>query len=277
MIFTPEEKQKFAANYPAQPVLFNHQLETHELFTLERLVELSQSLPKDRVEYNSGKVPVSQDPDKTPSNNLSVAETIRSIEENGSWMALKNIETDPAYNDLFETCLGELKQVIGSKTGDMYRKEAFIFITSPGSVTPFHMDPEHNILLQLRGEKTVQVYPANDPKIISQVQHEEFHAGGHRNLIHEKAFDQRATAFTLTPGQALNIPLKAPHWVQNGDKVSISMSITWRSSASDKEINIHLMNRKLRERGFTPAHIGTHVMRDKAKAFGYKVLERFSR
>ena len=74
-----------------------------------------KACPKDRVEYNSGKVPVSQDPDKTPSNNLSVAETIRSIEENGSWMALKNIETDPAYNDLFETCLGELKQVIGSK------------------------------------------------------------------------------------------------------------------------------------------------------------------
>ncbi|MEZ5892338.1 MAG: hypothetical protein R3C58_04235 [Parvularculaceae bacterium] len=35
------------------------------------------------------------------------------------------------------------------------------FRLSPGAVTPFHMDPEHNILLQIAGEKTFTIYPAD--------------------------------------------------------------------------------------------------------------------
>jgi len=31
----------------------------------------------------------------------------------------------------------------------MGRREGFIFVSSPGSVTPHHMDPEHNFLLQI--------------------------------------------------------------------------------------------------------------------------------
>jgi hypothetical protein len=27
-------------------------------------------------------------------------------------------------------------------------------------VTPFHFDPEHNILLQIRGRKTMTIFPA---------------------------------------------------------------------------------------------------------------------
>ena len=32
-------------------------------------------------------------------------------------------------------------------------REAFIFISSPNTVTPYHMDPEYNFLLQIRGTK----------------------------------------------------------------------------------------------------------------------------
>jgi cytochrome P450 len=32
----------------------------------------------------------------------------------------------------------------------MCQREGFIFISSPGAVTPFHLDPEHNFLLQIK-------------------------------------------------------------------------------------------------------------------------------
>ncbi len=277
MIFTDTSKLNFAEHYPARPLVLDHQLETNELFALERLVELSKSLPQNRVEYSSGKVPVNQDPETTPENGLSIEETILSIEENGSWMVLKNIEHDATYKALLESCLGDLGAQIEAATGKRYRQEGFIFISSPNSVTPFHMDPEHNILMQIRGEKTMRVYPVNDPDILTPEMHEAYHTGGHRNMVHKDEFETKATAFHLTPGKALHVPVKAPHWVQNGDKTSISLSITWRSEQSDKEADIHLMNSILRKKGMAPGRTGNHPLRDNAKAFGYKVLRKLSR
>src|SRR3546814_4940370 len=60
--------------------------------------------------------------------------------------------------------------------------EALIFLSSPGSITPFHMDPEHNILLQIEGEKTMTVFPPGDETLVPAQQSECFHRGGHRNL-----------------------------------------------------------------------------------------------
>ena len=95
MIFSPDTKREFASAYPEQPVLLRHELQSHDAFALDRLVTLAQRLPEQNVEYNSGQLSVDQHPEDTPSNGLSIAETITSIEENGSWMVLKNVESDP--------------------------------------------------------------------------------------------------------------------------------------------------------------------------------------
>src|SRR3546814_18644643 len=63
-----------------------------------------------------------------------------------------------------------------------------VFISSPGSITPYHFDPEHNILLQLRGTKVMNVWPAGDERFAPRPQHERYHTGGHRNLPWQDAF-----------------------------------------------------------------------------------------
>ena len=97
-------------------------------------------------------------------------------------MVLKFVEQDPAYRALMEAALGELMPVVEPATGAMLKMEAFIFISSPGAVTPFHFDPEHNILLQLRGNKVMTLFPAADEAVVAGPVHEAFHLGGHRNL-----------------------------------------------------------------------------------------------
>ena len=61
-------------------------------------------------------------------------------------------------------------------------REAFIFVSSPGAVTPFHIDPEWNFLLQVRGRKIIHVFPADDRSLVSEEELERFYSGGHRNL-----------------------------------------------------------------------------------------------
>src|SRR3546814_13973884 len=90
-----------------------------------------------------------------PSNGLSSVETIRTIASNGSWAVLKNIENVAADRTLLMDLLGELEPVVSPRTGAMLTPQGFIFISSPGSITPFHFDPEHNILLQQIGRAHV--------------------------------------------------------------------------------------------------------------------------
>src|SRR3546814_13362745 len=76
----------------------------------------------------------------------------------------------------------DLKPVVEPRTGAMLTPQGFLFISSPGSITPYHFDPEHNILLQLRSTKVMNVWPAGDERFAHRTQHERYHTGGHRNL-----------------------------------------------------------------------------------------------
>ena len=80
-------------------------------------------------------------------------------------MVLKFIERDPAYPALLQATLRELLPIVTPRTGAMHQLEGFIFLSSPDSVTPLHLSPEHNILLQWRGTKTMTVFPQADEEI----------------------------------------------------------------------------------------------------------------
>ena len=122
---------------------------------------------------------------------------------------------------------------IEAKTGRMMKTQGFVFITSPNGVTPYHFDPEHNILLQIRGCKVMTQFPAGDPAYAPDEVHETYHTGGGRELTWRDELEQGGTKFSLEPGEALFVPVMAPHYVVTGPDSSVSLSITWpRLSAS---------------------------------------------
>src|SRR3546814_4181901 len=106
----------------------------------------------------------------------------------------------------------------------MLHMEAFIFLSSPGSIKPFHMDPEHNILLQIEGEKTMTVFPHGEETLVPAHQSECFHRGGHRNLQWDDGLLAKGEAVRLMPGEALLVRVKAQHFVQNGDRKSTRLN-----------------------------------------------------
>jgi quercetin dioxygenase-like cupin family protein len=270
------ETQAFTAAYPDAPARLAHSLAGHPLFEIARLLDLARALPAKSLEYNSGDLPIGQDPAKTPANGLSAEETVRRIADCRSWMVLKNVEQDGEYADLMRGALASLASDIEIATGSMRRCEAFVFLSSPGAVTPFHMDPEHNILMQVRGRKTFWVYPARDAEIVSDRQHEAYHGDGHRNLPWRREFETKAAAHDLGPGDAIYVPVKAPHRVRNGDDVSVSFSITWRSHASESEARLRHANRLLRRLGARPASPGRIPALDAAKDAAFRAASRLA-
>jgi len=276
-VFDEAARETLLAAYPERPVVLSHGLAGHPLLQLDALAALAGRIRPVDAEYNRGDVPVGLDPGETPANGLSIEETIRRIEQCGSWMVLKFVDQDPLYRALLEETLAELEPVVRPVTGRMLKMEAFIFISSPDAVTPFHFDPEHNILLQIRGRKTMTVFPAHDETLANGEAHEAFHAGGHRNLAWRDEFAERGTAFALEPGRAVYVPVKAPHWVKNGPEVSISFSITWRSEWSYREEYAHRMNRLLRRAGLSPSPPARFPSQNHLKSFGYRAIDKARR
>jgi hypothetical protein len=156
----------------------------------------------------------------------------------------------------------------------MLHREAFIFLSSPGSVTPFHMDPEHNILLQIRGEKVMTIFAADDEQLVPPQQSEHFHAGGHRNLTWHNDFLPRGTEYPLAPGEAVHVPVKCPHFVRNGSAVSISLSITWRSERSVAAGELHSFNALLRRRGLPVGIVGATPERQSIRRLAYRIMRK---
>jgi hypothetical protein len=275
-IFPAASLNAFRAAYPDHHARLSHNLVGHPLLTRDGLAALATRLPETSMEYNLGTLPVGISPDETPANGLSVAETIRSINDNKSWIVLKNIERDDAYGALLDSALAELAPMVTPTTGLMAHREAFLFLSSPGSVTPFHMDPEHNILLQIEGMKVMNVFPASDAALVPPEQSEAFHAGGHRNLAWDEHFRAKLDPVELKPGDAVLMPVKAPHFVQNGEAVSISLSVTWRSERSVAEGELHSLNRLLRARGWPLMPVSRQPERQRLARLGYRILNRLA-
>lgn len=276
-VFDPSALAHFATLYPERHGKVTHGIAGHPLFELEALVELSQRIRPVDVEQNLADLPIEVDPAAVRHNGLSVADSIRSIEQNGSWMVLKFVEQDPTYRALLDEILDELEPAVRAQTGRMYKREAFIFVSSPNAVTPFHMDPEHNILLQLRGSKTMTVFPAADPELTPGELQEAFHRGSHRNLPFRDAFMPKGTPVTLDPGEGIYVPVKSPHWVQNGPATSISLSVTWRSEWSYREMDAHAFNAMLRRVGMKPALPSRHPGQNLFKAYAWRAINKFRR
>lgn len=277
-VFPEPAREAFAAAYPQVPTRLTHTIADHPLLSLEALADLAARLRPETLEHNAATdLPLGIAYADMPRNGLSVQETIRRIGECGSWVLLKYIEQDPAYAQLMRDVLGQVEDIVRPRTGAMMRFEGYIFISSPHAVTPLHFDPEYNILFQARGTKTMTLFPTADPDIISQEFFEAYFAGGSRNLPWRDEWNARATPISIQPGEAIFVPILAPHWVQAHDEVSVSLSLTWRSEWSFHHADACRFNRRLRGIGLRPAAPRLYPADNRLKSYGQRALARAER
>ena len=271
------DSTEFDTAYPDQRAVSTIKVDT-PLISRARLVGLAQSHPAELVEFNPGDLPISVSADSIPEAGMSAPETIEKIGMVNSWMVIRNIEKDPSYRALAHGILDSLKETIERETGEMMRREAFMFISSPGAVTPFHIDEEHNILIQLEGTKTFTVYSQHDRELASQTDLENFHSGAHRNLKLNPECAGRGEAIHMEPGTALYVPPLAPHHVKvTSDVPSLSLSITWRSESSKRNCYLHQINHKLRQKGVTPKFPGESKLSDTVKIWKESAAARLNK
>src|SRR6476660_8544780 len=180
-------------DFPLKPFAIRHKLAGHPLLMLPRIAQLAAELPRDLIEYNSGKVAISQNPDAIPTVELDPVDVVKQIETAGAWMVLKRVENSPQYRALLEDTLLSVARARGFNSvadAGFERVEGFLFVSSPNSTTPFHLDSEDNFFVHIHGEKFFTIYDNTDRALFDDAEIERSMTK-HRNLKFEERFAPR--------------------------------------------------------------------------------------
>jgi len=260
---------EFAERFNNLPFAVSHNLGGHPLFALPRLTELAKTLwalAGSKVLFQEGGAAFDNRWDEIPKKALSFINGIRDIQRSGSWVLLKSVQEDPEYQECVDLCVGELSELTGV---DLKREitwiDGYIFIASPGAVTPHHIDHESNFLLQVHGEKNFNVCDPNDRSVLFEEEIEKYYAGDLSAATFKPASQEKAYVFEMKPGSGAHIPSKGPHWVQNNDQYSVSFSINFCMRETDVRSRIYQCNHSLRQLGFVPTPPGRSAVKDRLK------------
>jgi hypothetical protein len=260
--------EDFRLKFNKLPFLFNHNLANHPLFSLDRLFQLAVETRRSRPQelyYDVGKdVRIGQrwsEMGQRPP----LEEAMSNIDSAGAWITIHQAQEDPDYASIFHECMREFESLTGVDFKKAMRVEdALIFITSPKRTTTYHIDRECNFLLQIHGEKTIYLFDRKDREVLPEEEIERFWTVDNNAPVYKPDLQERSTPFRLVPGNGVHIPVNDPHWLQNDDNVSVSLSVnfTWKDSALG---NLYRANHFLRRFGMHPNPPGTSKLGDAAK------------
>jgi hypothetical protein len=186
------------------------------------------------------------------------------LQNANAWLTLLNVEADPGMAELMNTQLDQLESGMIAKHGKrvkMRKRVAFVFVSSPNSVTPVHFDIEHSLLMQVRGSKTVSI-GRFDSDADRRHEIDRYWDGSHGRI---ETLPPEEAVYTVTPGRAVYIPPGTPHWVHNGPDISLSVTLTYFTAATVRENRIEDFNSHLRRRHMKPREPGRSATVDTAK------------
>jgi hypothetical protein len=258
----------FKKEFNKHPFLFQHNLADHPLFSLSRLYDLALETREKRPQelyYDTGhNVPVGQRWSEMGAR-PPIEEAFDRIDDAGSWISIHQAQRDPAYAQVFYECMRELESQTGQDFKKLMRVEdALIFITSPNRTTTYHIDRECNFLLQVSGSKTIYMFDQRDKEVLPETEIEKFWSVDNNAATYKPQLQDRSTPYRLVPGNGIHIPINDPHWLQNDNNVSISLSVNF--TMKDKErANVYRANYLLRKAGLQPAPPFKSALKDGIK------------
>ena len=251
--------------FPRRSVGFIHDLPLDDRLTLASVADLADRLPRRSVIADTAAQPLLVPQGGPPRGALErPGDVIRDLHNANAWLTLLNVEDDPGMAEIMNTHLDQLEPGIiarQGRPGKMRKRVAFVFVSSPNSVTPVHFDIEHSLLMQVSGCKTVSI-GRWESDAARRHEFDRYWDGSHGRI---ETLPPEVTAYTMTPGRAVYIPPGTPHWVHNGPDISLSVTLTYFTAATVRENRIEDFNSRLRRRHMKPREPGHSTIVDTAK------------
>lgn len=266
-----ENDRLVSGNFDHHPFLFHHSLQHLELFQIPALLELAEKAKRklNRSHYEAGDVAVNGY-FGAPPQGVSIVDALAEIEHGKNWVILKRIHEEPEYRAVLDQFIAELSEMTSIDIrNDYYDPIATVFITSPNRIVPYHMDGEANFLAQVRGTKLVYLYNGNDRSILSEEDLERYWTGHFDAAKFREDLPEGTWSYEISPGTGAFNPAAFPHWVKNGNEVSISVSLNVKRR-KNPVLSAYRANYYMRKAGLKPTPPGRSAGLDTFKdiAFG---------
>ena len=263
------QRGEFTDRFNRVPFLVAHSLGNHPLFMIARLAELAKFLwsrADGSILFQEANVPVHSRWDEVGRKALSVINGIEQIKDSSSLIVLKRIQQDPEYKALMDQSVRELSELTGlDLSSQITWLVGSIFISSPRSVTPYHIDHETNFLLQVHGDKTFYVCDGNDRSVLTEEEIENYYAGDMSAAHYSQESEKKAHVFQLIAGNGVHNPSRGPHWVRNNEDYSVSLSINFCLRKMDLEARVYQFNHHLRRLTPKPTPPSQSALKDRLK------------
>jgi hypothetical protein len=281
------DERLFQSHFDRRPFKIAHHLVGHPLLQVARLIELARSLGHP-ILYFRGDQAVNQVDEGSQEKrtfvdrnlarpDLSPVEVLAQIESCRAWMQLRDVGGDPEYAALLHQIIEEFRGPSERVASRLSAPRADIFVSSPGSTTPFHLDEEHNFLLQIRGSKQFSIADGFNPAVLAPERLRAYFQGSGELAQYSENLEQHSVHVDLGPGEGVHIPPCHPHWVQNGNEVSVSLGILWFSDVTARRRHLYRVNNWLEQMGLHPSPPGNSPLGDSIKALPLVMKRRLRR
>jgi hypothetical protein len=213
-----------AAKFGKSLIVAEHTLHTRKMFSDDGLADLLDRYPREAFGVHTmGTLRSDKDGFRkgTPGK-LKGDEILEAVRKGRLWINLRNANAHlPEYGALCDEMFAELDAANGVKTS---KRDVGVLISSPKARVFYHLDIPLVTLWQIKGEKTMYVYPlgkkfARDEQIEAIVLRE-----AEEEIDYDIAYDRDAEKVVMTPGVVANWPQTAPHRIDNSDCLNVSLS-----------------------------------------------------
>ncbi len=275
------------ADHDRRPFQFSHSLSNHPALSLEHLAEILPSYGPSQAYFSGRRMRRDEDFFSAISGERegsTARELIDRLHQGDGYIMIREPETHPALREVHELLVADIEHGLRERGMGPQAHDArsYIFISSPGSVTPFHFDRASNFLLQIRGRKQVTVFKPWDARVISDLEYEKHVSGAPQAVAYKAESEPLGTCFDCKPGDALHIPFVAGHHVVNGpDEVSVTLSVFFNHPRTLRQLNALKYNHRARKLlaplGLAPLPVGRFDALDAYKAMLSTSFDRIRR
>jgi len=182
--------------------------------------------------------------------NLSGDQLLDAAKAGRIWLNLRHTNDFlPDYAELEREIFAEKQAQTGVRT---FKRDLGMLISSANAQVFYHLDVPLVSLWQLRGQKKVWVYPVASPYIPDEQLERIVLKETAEQFAYEPRWDEGAEAYDLTPGKMVTWAQNAPHRIENGPMLNVSLSIEFMTAPAVMRANVLYANGVLRKSGARP-------------------------
>jgi len=245
--WTPEHR----ANFTRKNLLFTHDLhgdsqEGGELFGDEALIALIDRYPRDKLEVFT----MGYDPTTSGQwffgrrGNLDGRALLDGVKAGRLWLNLRKVNHhDPLIRALCDKLFADIRKESGQRT---LKEDLGLLISSPNAHVFYHLDIPLVMLWQMRGVKTLYLYPPQTPCLTERDREAVALRESDEQLPYRTEWDAEALRHDLKPGEMMTWVQTAPHRIVNHDMVNVSLSIEFMTPKAVWKANVLYANGCLR-------------------------------